>query len=597
MRLTMMMMMMLLLRLDWIAEDEYKELCAKIAVADNDAAAATAALEYLSVYGSTMDARQVTLSNVQEFLDLYRSRRAELSAQYHQAIVLRNEVMEKAEKSQKKGLRLSRAYGKAKTAATKAKRDNREKKHRARVLSQLVLHLDGLGEASPASSRRNSVSSTKKQEIKDDLPTSDVASFTVTYVTSKATWTPRYELFLETPSASGKVAYRAEYHNWSSETWRDTKVILSNSQTSSSGMNEKIPSLQAWNVKFLKTPPWQDQTLLLTGKMGLISNQGASLEASHTAPAARDGLFGSASNQGGLFGASQTAPVTSGGLFGGAGAPQAKPEALEHTAAGYSEAADEGHDSDGTDNAILSDVSNIIAFQESSRHDYGFTTCYEIPGRRSLPPSSLKRRYVIQELDIASITFSHVVVPKLRPTASLKARFVNSSSTTFLRGRAGLGLDGTFLGTTTVPDCPPNAALNLSLGVDPRVQVNYAEPSVRRATTGFFNREDCAIFTRVCRLTNAKSTAVSVEVLDQVPVSEDERLRIRILEPFGLEKEGDSMKVGSEASKRAWGKGAVTLDKDGEIKWQLTLEKGAEFKLTLEYEARIPTGQKIVGLA
>lgn len=188
-----------------------------------------------------------------------------------------------------------------------------------------------------------------------------------------------------------------------------------------------------------------------------------------------------------------------------------------------------------------------------------------------------------------------MVVPKLRPAAFLKARFVNSSSTSFLRGKAGLSLDGTFLGTTAVPNCSPNSAVSLPLGVDPAIQVNYAKPTVRRATTGFFNKEDCAVFTRVCRIVNTKSNPVSVTAFDQVPVSEDERLRVRILEPKGIEKDGDSAKMG-EVSKRAWGQGTVKMGKNGEIKWDMTLNKGAEVRLTLEYDARIPTGQKIVGL-
>jgi uncharacterized protein (TIGR02231 family) len=225
------------------------------------------------------------------------------------------------------------------------------------------------------------------------------------------------------------------------------------------------------------------------------------------------------------------------------------------------------------------------------------TTTYNIPGQRTVHPSSLKRRHVIAELDLAGINFSHVIIPKLRAAAFLRARIKNTSSISLLRGKAGLTLDGTFLGTASVPDCSADATFTLALGVDPGIQVTYAKPTVRRVTAGFFNKEDCAIFTRMCRITNTKTTSVSITVLDQVPVSEDEGLRVRILDPSGLSKEGDVVKVGQVGDgAKGWGKGTVSMLKGGVVSWLLTLEKGKSVKLTLEYEARIPSGQKIVGL-
>ena len=97
---------------------------------------------------------------------------------------------------------------------------------------------------------------------------------------------------------------------------------------------------------------------------------------------------------------------------------------------------------------------------------------------------------------------------------------------------------------------------------------------------------------RVCSVKNTKSTPVSLVVLEQVPVSEDERLRVVILDPKGLDREGDRVKL----DKGNWGKGVAIMGKGGEVKWEITLEKGREVKLVLAYEARIPSGQKIIGL-
>ena len=253
-------------------QNELMTLRANVSAAENEAAAAVTALQFLDSYGKTMNSRKIPVENFESYLEMYQGKRATLSAQHQKALSLKDELVVEIEKLLKRQTRLSRAFQKAKRAATRAQREEREEKKKARELrraektrdimerkrfhpdsvGQLVLHLDGFGQATPSTSRRSSVSSSKGTEGKVGLLDSDVVSFTITYVLTGATWSPRYELFLDSPTGSGKVVYRAEYHNWSSETWHDTKVIFSNSQTSFSGMNEKIPSLRSWNVKLLK---------------------------------------------------------------------------------------------------------------------------------------------------------------------------------------------------------------------------------------------------------------------------------------------------------------------------------------------------------
>jgi hypothetical protein len=87
-------------------------------------------------------------------------------------------------------------------------------------------------------------------------------------------------------------------------------------------------------------------------------------------------------------------------------------------------------------------------------------------------------------------------------------------------------------------------------------------------------------------------------------------LRIDILQPRGLNKEGDSVKAGQAAKEEsggsslvaaqqtatAWGKAAATLKKNGEVSWTVNLEKGQACLLKLEYEARLPNNETIIAV-
>ena len=722
-------------------EDELKALGDEIAAARNEQSTATTSLEVLDTYGKSIKAGEVEVAKMEDYLKVYQKERERLSELYQKSTATVERIQKETKKLTRKRDRLSTAFAKAKNAAAKSERQEREKRQKLRDLkakektrarneklkfwsyqvAQVVLHLDGFSDFTPNSSRRSSVISTAKKPDPENQNL-DTVSFSLNYVTTKATWSPRYELNLETPTSSGKIVYRAEYYNYSSETWRDANLILSTSQTSFSGIDEKTPNLQPWNVKLhnddssshrarsasywqgglenqteinarhaqaprkqmvpmnksIGAVPWgvmsQQQMPQQQMRHQQMQQQLQSVQlpgdiqqhtdSSNTGPRS-GGLFGGGAgfgNQalnvqsqvnsgsapppppaaGGLFGSSAARPTTTGSsLFGGIPPqPQASTSGdgvpiqdyqmqlmlLEQqnkqrlmmarqedgNGNGFEESGEYGSDGEDMDAATLSASAKELTFQETSRQDYGLTTTYDIPGQRTIRPSSLKRRHVIADLKLSSITFSHVIIPKLRAAAFLKARISNTSTISLLRGKAGLTLDGTFLGTTTIPSCSPDSVFSLSLGVDPGIQVTYAKPTVRRATSGFFNKEDCAIFTRVCRITNTKPTPVSLAILDQVPVSEDERLRVSILEPKGLAKEGDSVKVGAEISTSTvsttsgvaaaakgnlgWGRGSVRLGKGGNVTWELKLEKGKAVKLTLEYEARIPSGQKIVGL-
>lgn len=336
---------------------------------------------------------------------------------------------------------------------------------------------------------------------------------------------------------------------------------------------------------------------------GSLFGQGAS-----RTPMARQGpttsLFSAqpqAATSGSLFG---RAPQTGAGLFGQQlqTAPpevlQAAPPQRHQDSSGadpptdnYHEEGDNDEDSYGNGDEgdeILSPPN--LEYQDSVRQEYGLTTTYDLPGRRTLVPSSVNRRHALAKLDFKTVTLQHVIVPKHRAAAFFRARVRNTSSIQILRGRVGMTVDGTFLGTTSMPNCAPNDVFDISLGVDPSIAVTYAKPTVRRETSGFFTKEDTAIFRRSCWMKNTKSIAASIIVLDQVPMSNDEKLQMAILEPKGLAKEGDKVTMAVEADK---GKGVVTMGKDGEVKWVMQLEPGKDVRMVLEYEMKAPRGNDV----
>ncbi|UQC90222.1 uncharacterized protein CLUP02_15752 [Colletotrichum lupini] len=246
----------------------------------------------------------------------------------------------------------------------------------------------------------------------------------------------------------------------------------------------------------------------------------------------------------------------------------------------------------------VSEEDEDLDFQESTIEETGFTTTYDLPGTKTLPPRPTASKQRVARISFSNIAFSHTIIAKYKPVAYLKSRIRNSSRLTLLRAEAGLTLDGTFMGRTHLPRCSAGDVFSLGLGIDPAIKVNYPKVDVRRTTTGLFSKENSSVYSRSITIFNSRALAgkpVSLLVLDQVPVSEDERLRVDVLAPKRLVVDGSGASTGQPARESKqdidWGQATATLKgRQGQVEWQVKLNAGKAVKLGLEYVVALPTG-------
>ncbi|KAL3417791.1 hypothetical protein PVAG01_10801 [Phlyctema vagabunda] len=510
----------------------------------------------------------------------------------------------------------------------------------------------------PGSSRRGSVStetSITVKESSDQKPTESSAeiSISLSYITYSASWSPRYDLTLNTIKSAGVLDYGAVLVNTTSETWTDAKVVLSTSQTTDQGFTEQMPKLHPWHVCLSKSHTKNSDTALYSrDEIAHAQHQYHQIASNVTKP--RDELFGidrgshKTIQQASLFGNALYSTgntkqqprenTRSGGLFGSnrtqmlsrvsnpAMAPgrDEEDEECEEDEAAFEDRA-LGLFDEGLSNTMVN-PNPALLFEEGSWEETGMTITYDVPGLRTLTPSNSTSKHKIAKVDFKNVVFSHIVIGKLRQVAYLNARIHNNSKITFLRGPLGLTLDGSFLGQTRLPRCSAGETFLLPLGIDPAITISYPKPTVRRSQSGIFNKEDSNIFNRSVSIINTKpNTAVDLTVLDQIPVSEDERLRIDVTYPRGLKVGGEKVPTGTgmssgnylrPAQKNAasaarestygsatadkgkaatkWGSANASIKKGGEVTWTVKLLPAQSVKLILEYEASFPGGESVV---
>lgn len=510
----------------------------------------------------------------------------------------------------------------------------------------------------PSSSRRGSIdsesavklASSPAKELSESGVSPGTVNISLSYITYSASWSPRYDLSLNTISCTGELEYSAVLRNNTSETWKDAKVILSTSQASFRGLADAIPTLQPWHVRLVKSGRNPEMALFSSYELKEKQNDWSKSNLQMQKP--RHELFGrdaygnvsttdiharfsqkptSQAQQSNSYqpqanatwlGFGQNATVAgSSSLFG---APRSVPPPPAAPLAPAGPAWDRNDNDESAleesalglgDDVTLAQAEQALTFDEGAWEESGMTTTYDVPALKTLAPSNSTIKHKIAKIHFNNISFSHIIIAKLRPVAFLKAQLQNRSKITLLKGPLGLTLDDSFLGQTTLPRCSSGETFSLSLGVDPTITVNYPKPTAKRSQTGIFAKEDCNVFSRSVTITNTKpNSVVSVNVLDQVPISEDERLKIEILEPRGLKLGGDSVRAGSGILRQVstsnstttgrnsvpreikWGTALATAKKSGEVIWKVQLNPGQGVKLPFEYEATFPSGEGIAGL-
>ncbi|KFX86066.1 hypothetical protein V490_09247, partial [Pseudogymnoascus sp. VKM F-3557] len=223
-------------------------------------------------------ANQATSQNViklSEVTDGYRDERAKIFAEKASTNEREQANTKKQSELVKEQHRLTRESRKAKAKADKERAKEREKELRklrekqeekARIRKErikfwpkkvfkITISLEAPSGFTPASSRRSSIDSTVKvpevTKSDDSFDTAEV-NLLLSYITYSASWTPRYDLSLNTVTNTGTLDYSAELTNVTSETWRDAKVVLSTSQSSYQGLSDAIPELQPWHIRLIK---------------------------------------------------------------------------------------------------------------------------------------------------------------------------------------------------------------------------------------------------------------------------------------------------------------------------------------------------------
>ncbi|MEO1034106.1 MAG: mucoidy inhibitor MuiA family protein [Pseudomonadota bacterium] len=120
------------------------------------------------------------------------------------------------------------------------------------------------------------------------------------------------------------------------------------------------------------------------------------------------------------------------------------------------------------------------------------------------------------------------VVPVESTEAFLQARFTYTEALPLFASNMRIYVDGTFAGESTMPSALPGNELTLPMGQDRRIEVRVRPQADNNDRRGVINRRRFATTHSLYEITNRRSTATLVEVVDRYPVAEDRDIKVEI---------------------------------------------------------------------
>jgi len=192
----------------------------------------------------------------------------------------------------------------------------------------------------------------------------------------------------------------------------------------------------------------------------------------------------------------------------------------------------------------------------------GLDYVYQAPTSATIPSSGKQVRIPLAAQTFQATAF-HEATPALATTAFLRARVRNDGKRPLLRGPATIFGDGELVGVGEIQTTGSGGNIEFPLGADQDVRlVRQVVPTTK--TTGVIMKSDETTYDVQIQVANYKKHKVTVEIADQVPRSQRDKVEVKLL------------------TTQPAPQGAP--DADGVVRWRVELAPGATQTLRLVYQ-------------
>jgi uncharacterized protein (TIGR02231 family) len=184
----------------------------------------------------------------------------------------------------------------------------------------------------------------------------------------------------------------------------------------------------------------------------------------------------------------------------------------------------------------VAELQQAPAYQVTST-EYTVSTVFDVNLPQSIPSDNQQHIVMITNYDIPA-TYRYHSVPKLDNGAYLLARITNWGQYNLVAGMANLFMEDTYVGQSPIAPNTTADTLLLSLGRDEKISVKRLDLNEYSAVQFFgTNKKQTYAYEFIVR--NGKSSAVTIDILDQIPLSRQADIKVELEEKSGASYDAD----------------------------------------------------------
>lgn len=203
-----------------------------------------------------------------------------------------------------------------------------------------------------------------------------------------------------------------------------------------------------------------------------------------------------------------------------------------------------------------------------------FQAIYAIAGRVAVPSTGEMKRVQIDAIALDP-TLNVRTVPKADAKAYLYAKLTIAAGTPLLPGAVALFRDATFVGNGRLPLLAPGEDHELGFGVDDLIRVRHAIAEQTQGESGWVSTSKTDLRNYRITVKNLHQRPIEVHVLDQIPVAQNEAIKIDLL--------GRTPPTRRNVD-----------DKRGVLAWDMTLAPNEEKVVEFGYRVSWPSARRVI---
>ena len=199
-------------------------------------------------------------------------------------------------------------------------------------------------------------------------------------------------------------------------------------------------------------------------------------------------------------------------------------------------------------------------------------TEYDIRLKYNMPNDDNMHLVSIQNKSLKA-NYKYEVVPKLDVNAYLMAELTDWSEMNLIPGNARVYFDNSFIGRTMLNPTADADTLVLSLGRDRSILVNRKKLKDKTHEKVLLDEKQITC-TYEITVRNQKAVPISIEVIDQMPLSNNQLIKVEPTDTGNANHDADT----------------------GKLVWKLNVKSKESRKVQFAYEVKLPKDKSLAGL-